>query len=351
MAYFNPSNLQNGMGIFTEQMQSAEWRLPDNAALKVIRNTEIMNPPVAQLQTTQGRTVNGYMPIRSAEGSGTTITHNFTGDKGDSAATTIEYSLLSETFSISKKQAENNIFSWPEMFAATLRDRVLSLINRLDPALVALLKAGRSGYSAGGGRGTFEEDNDVYEVSYPSTIMDDGHYLFTQARALMEFNRYQGNYMAICDSALYSDVLKLMPQGSSNATNYSAQFQGFDVVPTTRTIMGDDWDCSMLVFKPEMVAMFPWMPVANRKPLNAEEALNSYILTYGQIDVEGLPFPIAITARSDNSDQSSYGGQAQDVVTYFQIFIYYGFLVSPVSSLLSSVETPIFAVARNKDTG
>ena len=55
-------------------------------------------------------------------------------------------------YQISVKQADNNIFSFVEMFAVSQRNAVLNLIDRIDAYVVAQMVAGKTGYSAGHGR-------------------------------------------------------------------------------------------------------------------------------------------------------------------------------------------------------
>jgi len=335
MAYFVPSALLAGQAKFNERMLSGEWRLPDSVAIQAAALAEVANPSLAELRTRDDRTVYGYFPVRQSATSGTARAAAHTGARGDSTSETLSWSTYSEPFSVSIKQADNNVFSFAEMFAATQRNALLNLLDRLDAAFVAALVADKSGVNAGGGNGTFNATDDVYE-----NALAEANYLFQNARQSMRFNRYRGELIAIADDKAAVLAQRLMAQGSANATNFGFQFAGMRVLESTRTVLGTGYNGSIIAYENGLVNAIPWIPKQNRKALDPEKAM-TYIGDYGQIFVPELPnFPFAIHAYASRADNGSAGGYTQDVTLYFELSVDMAYLSAPLST---STASPVLA--------
>ena len=133
MANFSASTLATAQAVFTAQMQQAEFRLPDIAALQVATFSQVTTPALSVLRTKEERPVKAYMPIRKPDATGATArSSNHTGARGDSIAVDIVWATFAETFSISLKQADNNVINWQQQYAASKRAALLSLMDRLD---------------------------------------------------------------------------------------------------------------------------------------------------------------------------------------------------------------------------
>jgi len=339
MANFSASTLVAGQSIFNQRFQSGEWRLPDVAALQVADMSAKANPTLASLRTDESRAVYAYMPIRQAATGGTARAHGHTGANGDSQASTISWSIYSEPFSVSKKQAGHNVLKWAEMYAAERQNAILNLLDRLDAWFVAQLVAAKTQYSAGGGKGTFNTDTDNYEVP-----ADKLNYFFQYVRSMMKFNLYKGSILGIIDDDANTAAEQLSAQGSANATNYGFQFQGLNLLSTTRSILGStSYQGSGMFFENGLVGVVPWIPTENRQPLNPAEAW-SYNGGYGQFTIPELPgVPFACHAYTTRADGSSRGGQTQDLIYYEEVSIDVGFVKSPLSSFRGSNDSVVYS--------
>lgn len=335
MSYFVPSALLAGQAKFNERFLSGEWRMPDSAAIQAANLAEIANPALAAIRTREDRTVTVYFPVRQTAIGSTARAAAHTGARGDSSSENLSWSTYAEPFSISLKQADNNVFSFAEMYAATQRNALINLVARLDAAFAALLVADKSGVNGGGGMGSFNGTDDVYE-----NPLSELNYIFQNVKDSMWYNNYRGQLIAIADSKAYSHAQRLRAQGSANATNYGFQFDGMNVLGTTRTILGSSYDGSVIAYENGLVALVPWIPKQNRKPLDPEKAM-TYIGDYGQISIPELPnIPFAVHAYAVREDNGSYGGYTQDVTLQFEISVDIAYASAPLST---STASPVLA--------
>lgn len=342
MANFVPSALLNGQARFTEAFLSKEWRLPDNAAIRMMQIGGAINPDHMALRTREDRAVHAYFPIRKANIGSVARAAAHTGARLDSIDETLTWTTIAEPFTISVKQADNNIFSFAEMFAVTQRNAVLNLIDRIDAYVVAQLIAGKTGYSAGGGLGTFNDVPDVYEV--PVAEKD---YFFQNAKNVMNFNLYRGSLVGILDERASMLAARLFEQGSANATNYGFQFAGAEWIKTTRTLLGSDYEGSALMFEAGGVAVLPWIPKQNRKPLDPVKAVE-YNGDWGQIDVPELGFPIAIHSYAQRADNGNVGGYTQDLTIEMELSVDIGYVQAPLSTIRSAVDEVVYGFGQLK---
>lgn len=342
MTNFAPSVLVNGQAEFATNMLKAEWRLPDSVAFQVADKGAIANPSLQALRTDESRTVNAYFPIRGANGSGTSRDYGHTGNRGDSAAEAISWSVFSETMSISLKQADNNVMAWATMYAATKRARILSLIDRIDAWFVAALLADKTQVNVGGGDGSFNGTSDNYEV-----LATEKDYFFQQAKSTLRFNLYTGQLIGVIDDKANTNNKKLSAQGSSNATNFGFQFEGMNLVPTTRTVLGTSFDGSGLFFENGLVAVVPWIPKVNRKTINPTLAM-SYNGDFGSEVIPELGITIAVHAYALRADTSSAQGDTQDLLFQEEYSIDVGYVSAPLSTRRGADDSPVYSIAQLK---
>jgi hypothetical protein len=338
MAYFNPSALVNGQAKFAENFLKGEWRLPDSVAFDNATVAQIANPLLSEIRTREDRTVLAYYPIRQAAIGGTARAHNHTGARGDSLSETISWSTLSEPFSISLKQADNNVFDWPTMYAATLKNAVLNILSRADVSLVASLVADKTHINGGGGDGSFNGTTFNYEV--PQAQAD---YFFGNIEATVQHNQYKGQIITIADSKATMLYKKLLGFGAQNSENKLVQLMNQTILPTTRTLLGAGFEGSAISFEAGLAAMIPWIPKQNRKPLDPAKVWD-FNGDYGQITVPGFPYPLAVHMYAAKADNSSAGGYTQDLTLYGEVSIDLAYSSAPLSTFNGAADSPIFAI-------
>jgi hypothetical protein len=341
MAYFTSSALVAGQAKFSEAFLKGEWRLPDSVALNAAQKSLIANPQLADIRTREDRTVYAYFPIRQAATTGTARAAAHTGARGDSSSKTLSWSTLSEPFSISLKQADNNVFSFPEMYASSLNNALYNLISRADAWFVAALVADKTQYNAGGGNGSVNTADDIYEV--PLAEMN---YFFQNAKQTLLYNLYKGQTIGIVDDKAFTLAQRLMAQGSANATNYGFQFAGIDVMGSTRTVLGATYGGSGLFYENGLVAIEPWIPKQNRKPLDPEKAL-TYNGDYGQISHPAIPgVNFAIHAYAQRADNVTPGGYTQDLTLEVEVSIDLAYQSAPLSAIRGASDSVVYGVGQ-----
>ena len=340
MAYFNPSDLVQGQAKFDQRvLDGGEWRMPDSVALQVANMSAITNPSLNSLKYAQDTTENAYFPIRQAAIGTSAIAHDHTGASPDSLGESPSYSIYAEPFSITKKQAEGNVFSWSEMYASGLRNAVYNLIGRLDAAFVAALVAAKTGYGAAGGNGEFDTSLDAYKNPAGEEL-----YFIQNMRQFMNINDYRGQLIGLMDDRLATKMQRAKAQGAGNSTNTAFQFDGMNLFATSRTILGSTYNGSGLFFESGMAGLIFWLPKANRKPLDPKQAFSS-MGDYGMFTIPSLPgIQFGIHAYGTRSDGHSIGGDYQDETYQFEVSAHMAYLDAPISTFRDAADTsPIYA--------
>ena len=339
MANFSPSNLVAGQAAFNERYMSGEWRIPDTAAINTADVSAKANPMLMDLREREDRPVNAYFPIRQAAINGTARAHNHTGARGDSQAEPINWSIFSEPFSISIKQADNNIYNFAQMYASSLNNAVYNIMDRVDAFYVTQLLADKTQVNVGGGRGTFNGVSFNYEVA-----QSDRAFFFENVKAMMMQNLFRRGLTAIVDSRANVLAREVGNQGAGNDTNTAYTLLGYDqIVATTRTVLPvpGTYTESGIFYETGTVGLVPWIPKQNRKALDPTAAFSN-IGDYGQISVPGLNFPLAIHAYAERADGTANNGQTQDVVLQVEISVDLGYVSAPLSDFRGANDSVVY---------
>ena len=342
MANWATSALSTGQALLTENLQTkGEWRLPDSAALNAATIAEMANPSLAALRTREDRTVSMYFPVRQAAINGTARAAAHTGARGDSNAKTPSWSTFSEPFSISKKQAGNNVLTWAQLYASLKRNAVMNILARADAWFVAALVADKTQVNVGGGNGSFNAVDDIYE-----NPLAEINYFFQNAKDCMWDNLYRGQLVGVLDSKAFSLSQRLRASGSANAVNYGFQLEGINVVGSTRTVLGSTYGGSGVFYEAGQVGIIPWIPTENRKVLSPEEVVD-YNGGYGMFTIPQFPgVMFAEHAYSTRADDTGNGGYTQDLVMQFEISIDLAYQSNPLSSFRGANDSVVYGVGQ-----
>lgn len=340
MANYAPSDLVAGQAKFNEKFLSGEWRMPDSAAFKTATNGSVANPMLAGLHTREDRAVTAYFPIRQAATDGTARAHDHSGARGDSLGESITWSTFSEPFSISLKQADNNVFDFAEMYAASQKNAIFNIVNRLDAWFVAQLLAAKTEINAGGGNGAYDGVT-TNDYQYPSGAND---FFYQNVKAMMDFNLYNGGVTAIVDSPAWVLAQKNLNQGTANSINEQFQFMGYDsIVPTTRAVLDvpTTYSASAITFESGLVGAIPWIPKQNRKALNPALALSNNG-DYGFVSIPDLGIDFAIHSYAERADNSAVNGETQDLTINVELSVDLGFVPAPLGALRGANDSVIY---------
>ena len=316
------------------------YRIPEVFKL-FLNGAEQFFPSYKQLKTSDTRVVESNYFTRTAQTLLTTgRSHNHTGTGGDSGTLALSWQTYSTTFSMTLKQADTSIYSWQEEFNNEIRNKVIDFANGLDATAGKFLFDNRTGVSAGtvNTKATFDATDDVYVVD--GAFADE---IGTIIKLTADINAYQGQQVdVVCDSLLYSNMLKLANQGAGNATNTSFQFAGtrfiHDPAMGARAFALDaTYVEGFAVAVPYgHIACADWIPRQNRQGVETKEQ------TYGSLmnPVDGLQY--AVHSYSERADGTSVNGQKQDELTQTELSIDLSFNVAPSSTTDS---TPLMAFA------
>lgn len=342
MANYTLANLVKAQIKLQGEFAANDQRYRDPVLFKLFLNgAEQFFPSYKTLKTSDTRSVESNYFKRTAQTLLTTgRAHNHTGTGGDSGTLALSWQTYSTTFSMTLKQADTSIYSWQEEFNNEIRNKVIDFANGLDSVAGAYLFNNRSGATAGtvNGKATFDATDDVYVVG--GAYKDE---IGTIIKLVADINKYQGQEVdVVCDSLLYSNILKLANQGAGNATNTSFQFAGttflHDPLMGARASGLDiTYVEGFAVAVPRgHVACADWIPSQNRA--GVETSVNMYGNLLNPVD--GLQY--AVHSFEARADGTSVNGQKQDVLTETEISIDLALHHAPSSV---ADETPIMAFA------
>ena len=342
MANYTLANLVKAQIKLQGEFAANDTRYRVPAVFKLFLNgAEQFFPSYKNLKTSDTRAVETNYFKRTAQSLLTSgRSHNHTGIGGDSGTLALSWQTYTTTFSMTLKQADTSVYSWQEEFNNEIRNKVIDFANGLDTVAGTYLFSNRSGASSGTvtGKVSFNGTNDAYVV--------DGAYkdeVATLIKLVADINKYQGQTLdVVCDSLLYSEVLKLSNQGAGNATNTSFQFLNttwiHDPQLAARAVALDaTYNEGFAIAVPRgHVACADWIPTQNRN------GLETTVNMYGRLanPVDGLDY--AVHSYETRADGTSVNGQKQDVVTQTELGIDLSFNHAPSSV---TDETPMMAFA------
>lgn len=339
MANYTLANLVKAQIKIAGEFATNDQRYRDPAVFKLyLQGAEQFFPSYKTLKTSDTRQVEANYFKRTAQALVTTgRAHNHTGTGGDSGVLLLSWTTYSTTFSMTLKQADTSIYSWQEEFNNEIRNKVIDFANGLDTIAGAYTFDNRTGVNTASVKGAFDATNDVYEI--PVANKDE---VGTIAKIVADVNAYKGALDIVCDSYLYSDVLKLANQGAGNATNTSFQFLNMNFVHDpamgARAVALDaTYTKGFGVIIPRgHVACVNWIPTQNRT--GVETTVNMYGALLNPVD--GLQY--AVHSYETRADGTAVNGQKQDVLTETQISIDLSFNHAPDST---ADRTPLMAFA------
>ena len=334
MANLTPTNLLAAIALVSEKYQSAEFRMPDTAALGTAYIGEITNPSLAALRTREDRATNYDFPIRKGQGTATGRTALHTGDRTDSLRTALTWKTVVDTFSISMKQLDNNTITFEQAFAKGVQSCVMNNLKEADDWFIAQLLADKTQINVGGVRGTWDDVN--YNMAL---VQDQKDYWKEQVEANMGNNDYSGELMIIADSLAHIDMTRSLNQGVGNSVNLGYQFGGGSIVKTSKTLL-EGFDGSAIAFPMDMAGIFQWIPKQNRRALNMDKAIGSEVGDFGMISIPVMDdkgsvkytIDAAMSMYAKRANTSASNGSLQDVLYQIEISWDMAYMSAPLSS-------------------
>lgn len=334
MANLTPTNLLSAIARVSAAYQSAEFRMPDTAALAVAYQGEKTNPSLAALRTKEDRAGYYDFPIRKADEGDTIRTALHTGGRNDSLRTQLIWESFVDAFSISMKQCDNNTISFEETFANGIRSAVMNNLKKADDWFIAQLLADKTQINVGGIRGDWDAVN--YDMALYQSQKD---YWKEQIEANLGNNEYNAELMIIADSLAHIDMTRSLNQGEQNAVNLGYQYGGGQITKTSKQLL-DGYDGSAIAFPMDYAGVFQWIPKQNRKPLDEAKAMASEVGDFGTISIPVMDdkgnvkytIDAAISMYAKRTDTSGTNGSEQDVLYQVEVSWDMAYLSAPLSS-------------------
>jgi hypothetical protein len=344
MANFTASNLVAAQTTLAEQFIKPDMRekvLP-TVALGV-KNKNILVKGVEELRTREDRAVYGYMMKRQVRTPASQRSATHTGPSGDSIQQPFTWVTYADSFQISLKEMDNNIFTFNQAMAQNIKNCILNIHSQIESDNIAALLAAKNQIvkttNPVPGKATWNGTNFVHEISQSLYGKQ-----FTQiAKSVMMANYYNsGVFDAIFDLSTYTDANFWMSQGSGNAVNTAFQFTGMEIAPSVELSDSNYPNGVALVMEPGTFANIQWIPKQNREGYGD---YNSYLGGYGSI-VDPITNPggiysgglvFAVHGYALRQDTSATNGVAQDNMMQFEISIDNAFAISPFSTANESV--------------
>jgi hypothetical protein len=222
MAYYTSSALVNAQARLTGAFQAGELRERVPATfLQLLRSGSFMFPDAATLKTRDDRTIEAKYLLRSSRSLTSARAHNHTGNRGDSGTMNLSWTTYADPFSISIKQADNNVYSYDEMLSNDILNSIKNFSVGLESAAASFLFANRSGVSAAASYVTFNSTDDVNQI-----LTSQKERAMQISLSAMDDNKYSGEMIVYCDAIAYADFMYYAMQGAGNSNNLSFQFEG-----------------------------------------------------------------------------------------------------------------------------
>jgi len=342
MANYTLANLVKAQIRLQGEFAANDTRYRDPKVWKLFLNdANRFFPNYKQLKTAVNRVVETNYFARTAQTLLTSApSHNHTGTGGDSGILQLAWQSYKTTFSMTLKQANASLLSWQEEYTNEIRQKVIDFADGLDAIAGQYLFDNRSGASEGAvaSKVAFNGTNDVYVIG--GAFKNEAA---TLIKTVADINKYQGVQIdVVCDSLLYTEVLKLANQGAGNSENTSFQFMGttwiHDPAMYARAVALDaTYVEGFAVAIPRgYIAAADWISTQNRQGI--ETSVNMYGTFSNPVD--GLSY--GVHTYETRADGTSVNGQTQDVLTETEISIWLSLNHAPSSV---TDETPIMAFA------
>lgn len=346
MANFVASQLVAAQAKFAKNYQDPELRRKQNPALALaLKNLSATIPDHTALRTREDRAVNAYLFKVRQPGAGTARAARPTGTKGDSLQVGLTWQSIVETFTISMKQGDANVFATQEMLANELMQAALNIHSRLGTVFLNYMQVHRNQLLLTSPQGAAADT-----VNFDYGIAGaDNNYFFQKVRSIMDQHYYRGQLDVIADSLSYMQAQKLRAQGTQNATNLTFQFDNMDIYNTTEVIDSTFTNGTSLAMPAGTFAALPWIPKQNRIGHGDYDSYNGGYgtlsdplgMTVNELDAKGVavavPLQYAVYAFTQAADDQANNGYYQDQVTTFEISIDVAPTLAPLSGSNESV--------------
>jgi hypothetical protein len=341
MANFAASILAKGQTVVTAKNQAPELRRKNPTVMGLaLKNSEYSIPNAPELRKSDLRPVEIYYKTKQTQGAGTTKAYNHTGNYSDSGKVELVYISHVETFNLPRKLANNNVFSYQQLFNHQYEESWRNLRNRHDTSALAFLIANRMQLSAAvvnpqivsANPGTWNDTTYALEVDQTKKAR-----FMQMAKIFMAARYFTSTLDVIADLQTAAEFEFQMQQGQANNTNFSFQFAGASI-GTTQDVVSNSYTQGAGLFLPSgaFSGMY-WNDRLNISGVNSGEneigMLGTTSDPFGSSAVADLSM---YTKRADTSANTT-GGSTQDIVDQWELTLTIAYALPPLSATGDSV--------------
>lgn len=313
------ANLVKAQAILLDKFQKQELRFREPVTfMEFVRNAPIMMPNYLELRKREDRVVETNFNDREARGLGTGgRTFNHTGTKGDSSLLTPSWTPYDDVFNTSLKQADTSVYTLEQQIAVEFGNVIGNFAEGLETVFTDFAFNNRSQVNIdASGEGTFSA-----QFAYEITESSNGNRAIQIAKSVMHNNKYNGNYIAFCDTVAFNKFQFDAAQGAANQENLSFQFGNVKYIHSVNmaalaAALGTPYVKGFwIVVEEGSIAALPWIPKQNRQGVDTKEQRFATLLN----PVDGLTY--ALHTYDERADDSANNGSEQDEVTQYEVSI------------------------------
>lgn len=336
MAYWESSDLLASQQRIAGRMTEAELRMKATPTLgAMLKNQRFLIPDIDSVKTSDQRTNSTYFLDKSSHSVTNARAHAHTGSKGTSTKVDLSWTTYAADFNISLKNADMNVFAWQELFDNELLGTLVDIHEDIETDAVTWLNTYRSQVIIPTTSGVLDWDTSNYIGGVASSDVD---YFIQIVKAFMWENKYKGTFDLIVEPGLYVKLERALNQGQSNDTNLGFQFDNVNIYPTTGAVATAVAGYTGLAYivPTGMIGAMTWIPRLNREG----KKTNLYMYD-SMLDMFGTGIEFAVHQYETGVDNSSLGGELQDVDQEWELSVDVCKFYAPTST---SNEYPIFKV-------
>lgn len=340
MADFTLSNWAKAQARLDDMFEAPEMKVKQAAAMNIfLDKRDISIEGLRGLRYREDRPQEAYFRTRQNRNvTGGARNFQHTGVHGDTAKIDLVWDTFLDTFSISMKRQDNNLYTFEETLAYELQQVFLNFYEGVETEALGYLDTNKTQVNIATKLGNFNAANGAWEVA--TANIDD---YFRNSQSMMRQNYYSsGVYNLVADPCITALGMKQFAQGQANATNLGYQFPGLNIVESTELADANYPTGLAYWIAPMNIAVLDWIPKQNREGFgNLENATkdNPYFTSI-QDPFFGLSWAVHI--YKEGADTTGTNGNAQDVVWQYEVSLDLSFNHAPLSV---AGETPILAAA------
>lgn len=214
-----------------------------------------------------------------------------------------------QTFKVSEKQADNNMFSYEEILQHNIKNAVINLYEDLSAYAVAWLDTNRTQV----GIDSLIAFDDVTNFQFDVLGADKDNF-FEYMKSGMRKNKYRPMYDVISDQKNAAEFRRLGNQGSGNSTNLAPTIQGIRQVEEEQIANSANGIC--YAWAAGMVGMTTWNEPLNKRGSGQPDSTTGLFTTF-QDPVFGMLHDLHVTRKV--GDTSAANGNVQDIVDEYEL--------------------------------